>query len=75
MKQYGQDQNSVIIRHLREHGTITTLEAMTEHGIMRLGARISELRGKYDILTRLCQTSSGKRFARYSFGGTRCAVA
>lgn len=33
-----------ILRHLRDHGYITSLEAVNEYGIMRLAARIGELR-------------------------------
>lgn len=33
-----------ILRHLEQHGSITALEAMQEYGIMRLGARIWDLR-------------------------------
>ena len=32
------------MNHLREHGTITQLEAMQEYGIYRLASRISDLR-------------------------------
>lgn len=33
-----------ILRHLRDHGYITSLEAINEYGIQRLAARIGELR-------------------------------
>ena len=33
-----------ILRHLNDHGSITAWEAMRDYGIMRLAARISELR-------------------------------
>lgn len=33
-----------IIRYIKDYGSITTLEAFTELGVVRLGARISELR-------------------------------
>lgn len=33
-----------IIEYIKDFGSITTLEAFTELGIVRLGARISELR-------------------------------
>ena len=33
-----------IIRHLNDYGSITSLEAMKEYGIMRLASRISDLR-------------------------------
>jgi hypothetical protein len=34
-----------IIRHLNDHGSITSLEAM-EYGILRLASRISDLRAQ-----------------------------
>lgn len=37
-------QNERVIRHLREYGSISSLEAMQEYGIMRLASRISDLR-------------------------------
>lgn len=33
-------QTERIIKHLKEHGSITPLEAIKEYGITRLGARI-----------------------------------
>lgn len=37
-------QNERVIRHLQEYGSISSLEAMQEYGIMRLASRISDLR-------------------------------
>lgn len=33
-----------IMRHLTDYGSITSLEAMQEYGIMRLASRISDLK-------------------------------
>lgn len=33
-----------IIRHLRDHGSISSLEAINEYGILRLASRISDLK-------------------------------
>lgn len=33
-----------ILRHLKDFGSITAMEAMQEYGCMRLAARISDLR-------------------------------
>lgn len=39
-----------ILRHLKDYGSLTSLEAITEYGIMRLASRVSELRKKgYNI--------------------------
>ena len=41
-----------ILRHLEDFGSITSLEAMTEYGIMRLASRIADLKGQgYDIVS------------------------
>lgn len=37
-------QKEVVLRHLKENGSITSWEAVMEYGILRLSARISELR-------------------------------
>lgn len=38
------NQNEKILRHLREIGNITPMEAIAQYGIMRLSARISDLK-------------------------------
>ena len=35
-----------ILRHLTDHGSITSMEAMNEYGIMRLASRINDLRAQ-----------------------------
>ena len=43
-------QKQRIIRHLKDKGSITALEAMKEYGIMRLTSRICELKDEgYNI--------------------------
>lgn len=37
-------QNAMLLRHFDTYGAITSLEAFTEYGIMRLASRISELK-------------------------------
>lgn len=37
-------QEYVVLSHLRKYGSITSKEAMNEYGIMRLGARIYNLK-------------------------------
>lgn len=37
-------QNERIIRHLQDYGSITSLEAMQEYGIMRLASRICDIK-------------------------------
>lgn len=33
-----------VLRHMREYGSITAAEAMSEYGIFRLAARVSDLK-------------------------------
>ena len=35
-----------VLRHLRDHGYITSLEAINEYGILRLSARIADLKDR-----------------------------
>lgn len=37
-------QNERIMRHLTDYGSITSMEAMSEYGIMRLASRVSDLK-------------------------------
>lgn len=37
-------QNQKILRHLRDYGSITQMEAINDYGIMRLASRISDLK-------------------------------
>lgn len=37
-------QNELIMNHLKENGSITSLDAMKLYGIMRLSARIADLK-------------------------------
>lgn len=47
----------MVLKHLKEHGSLSSLEAMNEYGIMRLGARIWDLRDLgYDIETQTRQS-------------------
>lgn len=43
-------QCNMILQHLKEHGSISSLEAMKEYGIMRLASRINDLKNQgYNI--------------------------
>lgn len=39
-------QTERILQYLKEHGTITPLDAMNDLGVMRLGARIFDLKAQ-----------------------------
>lgn len=63
-----------ILAHLLEHETITPLEALSEYGCYRLGARIADLRKQgYDIETEI--TSGKNRYGdRTNFATYRLVV-
>lgn len=57
------NQVDMILSHLKEHGSITPLDAMQEYGCMRLGARIWEIRDLgYKVETKM--ESSKNRFGQ-----------
>ena len=60
-----------IIRHLNDYGSITSLEAMKEYGIMRLASRISDLRRrgyiiKVESIEGVNRYNEKTRYARYT---------
>lgn len=61
-------QNDIIIRHLRLNPEgITPWEAMNIYGIMRLGARVWELRDLgYNIEKQTEEKKRGKKTIRYA---------
>ena len=62
-----ESQNSEIIRHLLNGGTLTALQAKRFFNCMRLAARINDLiKQGYVIVKEMITTRSRKRVARYS---------
>lgn len=60
-----------ILRHLKDKGSITPLEALKKYGCYRLGARIWDLRkGGYSIRTEIVnymdKDGAQRRYAKYS---------
>lgn len=54
-------QNELVLRHLKDYGEINPMEAIRDYGIMRLGARIYDLKKQgYRIASR-----TGKGINRY----------
>jgi hypothetical protein len=59
-------QANQIINHMKEHGSITGLQALKHYGCFRLAARIYDLRSSgYQIESQRWKTRSGKTVARY----------
>lgn len=47
-----------IIRHMQDYGSISSMEAIQEYGILRLASRVNDLRSQgYDIVA---ETKTGK---------------
>lgn len=66
-------QNERILRHLRDYGSLTSMEAVQEYGIMRLASRVCELRRKGHQIRAINETGRnryGERtsYARYVLG-------
>ncbi len=63
-------QEAVILKHLREHGSISQREAYEQYGIMRLAARIARLRGYGNTISAVMEYGENRfgqdvRYARY----------
>jgi hypothetical protein len=45
-------QNQMILMHLQDYGSITSIQAMQEYGFMRLASRINDLKREgYNIIS------------------------
>ena len=66
-------QNKQIASHLNSGKTITSLEALTLFGCLRLSARIFNLRRDgMTIRSKVFKTESGKHVAQYYIPGEKC---
>lgn len=66
-----QSQCDMMLNHMREHGSITSREAMYDYGIGRASGRVFDLRKRgYDVETtmetRLNRYGVPTRYARYT---------
>jgi len=71
------NQRERVINHLKQFGSITSLEATQQYGIMRLSERVREINKRYDNYAIRSITETGKnrygkmtRYTRYSFIST-----
>ena len=67
------NQNERILRHLSDHGSITTLDAFNEYGITRLASRICDLRQAGHPIQGQFESSTNRygekvSYVRYSLG-------
>ena len=63
-------QSDRVLRHLKDYGSITPVEAMAEYGIMRLGARIWDLKKQGHVISTERETGKNRygektAYARY----------
>lgn len=66
-------QCETILRHMEDFGSISSLEAMQEYGIMRLASRINDLKKSgvpihREMVSRKNRYGETVTFARYSIG-------
>ncbi len=67
MNQRMTPQCSTVLHHIRRTGSISPFEAIMDHGITRLSARILDLKKLgYDFKTQIkANPATRKRYARY----------
>ena len=66
-------QTEQVLRHLQDYGSITPVDAMAEYGIMRLGARIWDLKRQGHVISTERETGVNRygektAYARYRMG-------
>ena len=66
-------QSEKVLRHLEDYGSITPMEALNDYGIMRLGARIYDLKREGHVITREIVEGRNRHdepthYARYRMG-------
>lgn len=64
-------QNDRILRHMRDYGSISSMDAVKEYGIMRLASRISDLKKagipiRREMVTGKNRYGENTSYARYS---------
>ena len=67
-------QIDMILRHMREQGSITQREALQDYGIARLASRINDIRKTGIQVATIIETARNRygapvHYARYQLGG------
>lgn len=60
-------QNEVILRHLEQHGKITSIVAMHKYRIMRLASRINDLRRNGYRIESVTMSNKRKHWTEYRY--------
>ena len=63
-------KTSLVLKHLKEHGKITSMEAIEKWKATRLAAIILNLKKNYSIDTEMVPFD-GARYARYHYRGEK----
>lgn len=63
-------QKESILRHLKERGSITPMEALKLYGSFRLSGQIYKLKRHHDIVTERV-FENGVQYARYHYRGEK----
>lgn len=59
-------QTEAVLNHLKEKGTITSMEAITNYGATRLSDIIMRLRTKHKIDMVMCESKNKNQFGKTS---------
>lgn len=62
-------QGQTVLKHLKQYGSITSWEAITDYHITRVGAVIYELKRRGHSITSKRETNNGKFYTRYILEG------
>ena len=70
-------QNERVLKYMKDFGTITQLQALSDLGVMRLGARIYDLKRAGHMISRRMVTRKNRygeavSFAEYRLEDKRC---
>lgn len=66
-------QKEIVHKHIKDHGSITSMEAFSNYGITRLAARVHELRGDGVEILSHSVTKGKTTFAIYTESGVTLA--
>ena len=68
-------QNQKILKHLKEKGSITSLEAIIKYRVLRLSGRVKELReAGHDIQTVMVESNNPGSAGNYARYHLKCTV-
>lgn len=64
-------QRTAVLKHLRDHGSLSSVEAEAVYKIRRLASRIDELRQDGHPIASVCRKDAvGQRYVKYALENT-----